>query len=162
MQAGTDILKTHDGEKVDEKKYRGLIGKLLFVANRSRPDVLFGVIALSQFSSDPTLYHWNMLLQILEYLYTTIEYHVNLSDADECNLIGFSDASWASYSVDRKSFSGHIFFLGNIPLCWKCTKQKCVALSTMEAEVIALSEAAKVAKWLKEILEEIKKWAYLK
>lgn len=38
---------------------------------------------------------------------------------------------------------------------WACRKQTCVALSTAEAEFIALAEAAQEAVWLKLLLQEL-------
>jgi hypothetical protein len=69
--------------------------------------------------------------------------------------LGFCDASFAADQDDRKSTSGYIFFLSNGPISWQSVKQSTVALSTMEAEYIALSEAAKEAKFLRHLLSTI-------
>lgn len=53
-------------------------------------------------------------------------------------MVGYSDASWGSDRDDRKSMSGYFVTIGDIPISWRCVKQKSVALSTMEAEFIAL------------------------
>ena len=44
-------------------------------------------------------------------------------------IIGYSDADWASDVGDRKSTSGYIMFLlGGAAITWKSSKQACVAL----------------------------------
>ena len=53
------------------------------------------------------------------------------------NLIGYSDSYWAGDRVDRKSTSGTCHFLGRSLVCWASKKQKCVSISTIEAEYIA-------------------------
>ena len=57
----------------------------------------------------------------------------------DCNLHGFSDANWDV----RFSTSGWVVFWQNAAIAWGSRQQKCVALSSCEAEIIALSEAAK-------------------
>lgn len=56
-------------------------------------------------------------------------------------LIDHADASWAEDQADRKSNSGYIFKLFGGLISWACRKQTCVALSSMEAEYVALAEA---------------------
>lgn len=69
-------------------------------------------------------------------------------------LIGYADANWAENRIDRKSNSGYVFkFLDGV-ISWSCKRQKCVALSSTEAEFIALSEASKEAFWIRCILED--------
>ena len=60
----------------------------------------------------------------------------------------FSDADWAGDVNDRKPTSGFLSVLNGGPLTWKSKKQSCVALSTSEAEYIALSGAAQECIWL--------------
>ncbi len=49
---------------------------------------------------------------------------------------------------DRKSTSGYLFQMSGGALTWKSKKQDCVALSTAEAEYVALSSAAQESVWL--------------
>ena len=74
--------------------------------------------------------------------------------------VGHSDSDWAGPLTDsRKSVSGHVFLLGNTPILWKSRKQTCVALSSNEAEYIAASEAAREAKWLRGLLDDMNLYA---
>ena len=68
---------------------------------------------------------------------------------------GYSDSDWASDHSTRKSTSGFIFMLNGGPISWRSKKQATVALSSTEAEYVALTLAAKEATWLRLLLTEI-------
>ena len=70
--------------------------------------------------------------------------------------IGYSDADWAGDFEDQKSTSGYIFNLCRGVISWRSKKQSCVALSTAEAEYMALASAAQEAVWLQRLLSELK------
>lgn len=69
--------------------------------------------------------------------------------------MGFADADWANDLSDRKSYSGYAFFLGGSAFSWTSAKQSVVAMSSTEAEYVALSTAAKEAVYLRRLLLEI-------
>lgn len=70
-------------------------------------------------------------------------------------LVGFTDSDWAGCLDDRKSTSGYIFFLGSAPISWCSKKQVVVALSSSEAEYIAVTGAACQAVWLRRLLADL-------
>ncbi len=74
---------------------------------------------------------------------------------EENQIIGNSDASYAEDRKDRKSTSGYLFIKSNGPISWKSKKQPIVSLSSMEAEYIALTAAAKEAIWLSKLELEL-------
>lgn len=90
----------------------------------------------------------------LRYLGNTIKYrlHYNCNDSD---IKIWSDADWASDTDDRHSFTGTVVALGRNIVDWRASKQKCLAMSTMEAEYVALSNAVKDASWLKMFIKEL-------
>ena len=69
-------------------------------------------------------------------------------------LSGFSDSDYAGNETS-KSTSGFVFFSAGSPIAWATRRQTTTALSTSEAELIALSEAAREAAWLRKIFSEI-------
>lgn len=71
------------------------------------------------------------------------------------DIIGYSDADWAGDKSDRKPTSGSVFMMNNGPINWCSKKQTSVALSSTEAEYMALTLAAKEATWLRLILTEL-------
>lgn len=71
------------------------------------------------------------------------------------NLIGYSDADWAGDMDDRHSTSGNVFSLACGAVSWLSKKQATVALSTAEAEYVALSTATQEAIWLRRLLADM-------
>lgn len=61
--------------------------------------------------------------------------------------MGYTDVDWAGDQIDRKSVSGHVFFLGVQPHFMGRKKQSCVTLSTMEAVLVSLARAAQEMHW---------------
>lgn len=133
--------------------YRSLLGCLMFIANRTRPDISYAVNILSQFQSNPGMAHWDALLKLLGYVKGTKNYQLKLT----CNkplLVVYSDADFAANRDDRTSLGGQLVLLGDSPIGWRTFKEKCVSLSTMEAEFIAMTEATKELMWYNNILGE--------
>lgn len=73
---------------------------------------------------------------------------------EESILCGYTDASWAENSKDRKSNSGYVIFLYGGIINWSCRKQNCVSLSSTEAEYVALAELCQEIIWIKELLKD--------
>ena len=86
--------------------------------------------------------HFKSLKRILCYLKETKEYSIKYSRKWNGETIhAFADANWANDKIDRKSVSGILVKLGynDSPIIWKSSKQKTVALSSCEAEYMALA-----------------------
>lgn len=154
-----DQCPKNEAEKQEMEKYpyRNVIGCLSFLASRTRPDISFAVNIFSQFQSNPGIVHWNLLLKLLGYVYQTRDLKLKLSNEtylNQLNINCFSDADFAANRDDRVSMGGLILFFGNVPIGWRAFKQKCVALSTFEAEFIALTEAAKELVWCIRVMQE--------
>jgi len=73
----------------------------------------------------------------------------------ENKLVGFSDADWAGDCDSRKSTSGFVFMYAGGPVSWGSKRQTCVALSTSEAEYVALSVTVQEGLWLHRMLNEV-------
>ena len=151
-------LKLPDGsdvkdDEIIDKPYRKLIGSLLYLSTHTRPDIAEAVGSLSRNLERPTREHWEAGMYLLRYLRGTIEHGI-VFEGDEANLIGYSDASWAS-TFDMRSVSGYVFKMNNAAISWRSRKQSVVALSSTEAEYVALAEAVKEAIWLKKLFIEL-------
>ena len=110
----------------------------------TRPDISWVITRLSQFLSKPLQCHWVALKHVLRYLKGTADYALCYRRCEKgLRLIGYSDSDWASSAEDRRSTSGYCYSLSESgPLIsWKSRKQPVVALSTCEAEYIALAAA---------------------
>ena len=127
----------------------------MYLAVSTRPDIAFAVNSLARFNSNPQKDHWTALKRVLRYLKGTINIGILYKQDDSDKCIGYSDADWAGDTSDRKSTSGYIFMFSGGPISWNSKKQKCVALSTAEAEYVALSGAAQECFWLRQLEKEL-------
>uniref|UniRef100_T1IVY9 CCHC-type domain-containing protein n=1 Tax=Strigamia maritima TaxID=126957 RepID=T1IVY9_STRMM len=147
----TTLGMCKDSELETEFPYRSLVGSLMFLASRTRPDILYSTIYLSQFNNHHSIKHIKCLLQILQYVVNTSNYCINLNNCKRESLYLYTDASWATNLVNSKSFGGYILYLGGSVIGWGCKVQ--YACSSMESEYTALSHAAREAYWVSCIFE---------
>lgn len=135
--------------------YRELIGSLMYAMLGTRPDIAHAIGFLSRFNNCATKVHFRIALKVLKYLKTTIDRKILYRYQGHTNLLGFVDADYATCKQTRRSTSGYIFYLNDGPISWKSMRQSVVALSSNEAEFISLTEAAKEATYLRNLLQEI-------
>lgn len=161
MSKGQVLSKGQSPSTEDERKemdqfpYRSLIGCLAYLAGKTRPDIAWAVNRLSQFQENPGRLHWNLLLRVLGYVWDTRKYQLNLSNiTGTLEIVAYSDADYAANLDDRTSCSGQLILVGGAPVDWRTIKQRCVALSTMESEFLALTETSKQLVWIKNIIAE--------
>ena len=120
----------------------------------TRPDICFAVGMVSRYQSDPGKEHWIAVKHIFKYLRRTRDYMLVFQD-ESLVPIGYTNSDFQSDRESRKSTSGYVFTLGGGAISWRSVKQSSIAKSTMEAEYIAASEAAKEAVWLKNFLLDL-------
>lgn len=138
-------------EEIESMKtvpYASAVGSLMYAMLCTRPDICFAVGMVSRFQSNPGLEHWTAVKHIIKYLKRTKDYML-VYQADSLMPIGYTDSDFQSDNESRKSTSGYVFTLDGGAISWRSVKQTCVADSTMEAEYVAASEAAKEAVWLR-------------
>ena len=144
-----------DSKLADVSKYQSAVGSLLYISQWTRPDIAFAVSNVAKFCSKPTEEHYTAVKRIMRYLKGTIDHGLLYPTNESQGFVGFSDADWAGDINDRRSTSGYLFKLGACTISWRSKKQVCVALSTAEAEYIALSAAAQESVWLNRLLNEL-------
>lgn len=74
---------------------------------------------------------------------------------DKKGLVGYVDADWASNIQDRKSYTDFVFKFADSAISWESRKQKTVALSSCDAEYMAVSDSAKEDIYLRNFLCEL-------
>ena len=136
--------------------YRSAVGSLLYAAVVSRPDISNSVREVSRFLHRPGPAHWNAVSQIFKYLKKTVNFKLAYNlDTSEPTLSGYCDADLAGDIDGRKSTTGYIFMFGGAPLSWRSSLQPTVALSSTEAEYMALTEATNEAISLRQLLADL-------
>ncbi|KAK2989631.1 hypothetical protein RJ640_002505 [Escallonia rubra] len=152
MSSSLKLDKDEKGKDVDIKRYRGMIGSLIYLT-ASRPDIMFSVCLCARFQACPKESHLIAVKRILRYLKGTHDLGLwfprNTSFFD---LIGYSDADYAGCKTERKSTSGGCQFLGHSLVSWSSKKQNSVALSTTEAEYMAVGACCAQILWMKQTL----------
>lgn len=167
MECGLKLLPASTSDSIiTPSTYQSLIGSLMYLVVSTRPDIAFAVATLSKFNAKPTALHFSAAKRLLRYLKQTqdlaLEYGaqrpirtINHYLLPTSGLHGFSDSDFAGDTEDRKSTSGYVFCLAGAAVSWRAKKQKLVALSTVEAEYIGYSEAAREGIWLQRLLSEM-------
>ncbi|XP_061706785.1 uncharacterized protein LOC133517468 [Cydia pomonella] len=142
-------------DRIPYQKYQNLIGSLMYLAVCTRPDITHAVSTLSQFNTFYREEHWIGAKRVLRYLKGTKSRGiVNFKRCSADRFIqGYSDASHGG-DEDRKSWTGYTFLAQGAAVCWQSIKQKTIALSTAEAEYVALSEAAREAIFLRMLIAQ--------
>ncbi|KAK9738940.1 Zinc knuckle [Popillia japonica] len=153
FEKGQAQVKHDEDAVIEEKPYRELVGCLSYLTLNTRPDICAAVNYYSRFQSLPTESHWKGLKRILRYLCGTMNLGLFYGKTEKNILVGYADSDWAS-DTSRKSTTGYLFKVFGSTVCWQTKKQSSIALSSTEAEYVALAMAATEFVWLKNLLKE--------
>ncbi|WVZ58420.1 LOW QUALITY PROTEIN: hypothetical protein U9M48_008696 [Paspalum notatum var. saurae] len=153
MSTNTVLDADEDGEAMDQKEFRGMIGSLLYLT-ATRPDIQFAVCLCACYQASPRTSHRQAVKRIFRYLKFTPELGLWFSLGSSLSLRGFSDADHAGCRIDRKSTSGTCQLLGTSLVSWSSRKQATISLSTTEAEYIAAASCCSQFLWMKATLSD--------
>ena len=137
------------------QQYQSIIGSLLYIMLGTHPDISYAVIKMAQFTSNPSSDHINKAKQIICYLGSTPDLSLVFDGSSDKGIIAFCDSDWASDKIKHKSQTGYFFQLAGASISWQSCAQKTIALSSTEAEYMALCDCCKQAKWIKTLLSEL-------
>lgn len=144
-----------EGREMAGVPYQSLVGCLLYIAQCTRPDIAFAVNDVSRFNTNYGRAHWMAAKRILRYLKATIDFKLRYSKSTCSSLVGYCDSDWASDVDKRRSCTGYMFKLSNGAITWDSKRQATVALSSTEAEYLAISWATREAIWLQSFGREL-------
>ncbi|KAE9311163.1 hypothetical protein PF008_g20274 [Phytophthora fragariae] len=146
-----------DRAEMQSRPYRSLIGCLLYITTCTRPDIAYLVTQLSRCLENPGLQHWRAAILVLRYPKTTREHGIVYQGCDDVTVEAFTDADWGSNIDDRRSVSGVMVMMGNAPVVFKSKFQRTVALSSAEAEYMALSICLQEVLWTRVMMKDMGK-----
>ena len=156
VEIGTKLVKAKNRDNlVDQELYQTAVGSLFYLSTKTRPDIAYAVGNVNHFFSKPTQINWIAVKRIVRYLNGTPGFGLLYLAND--NIAGFSDRDWAGDHDDQKSNSGFVFMMSGATISWNSKRKTCVALSTAEAEYIALAKAAQESIWLQQLLIDMRK-----
>jgi len=164
-EPGQILLKSASGllETRAQRKYRSVLGKLLHLMRWSRPDILNAVRELSKFMMEASPSHYKAMIRCMDYVVSTANKGLILKPIKHpmMEVVGVTDANYATDADSRRSVSGYLVFLNGAPVSFKSVQQKVVTLSTTEAELYVITQGAQemlfVLKVLESIGQEVKK-----
>ena len=179
-----DTEQQKQWETVAGFKYRNATGELIFAMITCRADIAFPIIKLTQFNSQPSLCHYDAVKQVFRYLNATIEDgltvwrpkpqrtlpqtnpptvefdthspHIPIESKCSTTAYAYTDSDLAGDTLTRKSVSGVTIMFGGAAIVYKAILQRTVALSSTEAEFYALTEAGKLALYIRHVLSDLK------
>ncbi|KAK8916316.1 hypothetical protein KSP39_PZI023164 [Platanthera zijinensis] len=151
--------KTHEEmEDMVKVPYASAVGSLMYAMVCTRPDIAQAVGVLSRYMAKPGKEHWNAVKRVFRYLRGTSNYSICYEGAETgrvLNVVGHVDSDWGGDLDSRKSTSGYVFTLFGGAVSWMSRRQGVVALSSTEAEYMALTHASKEAIWLGRLCGEL-------
>ncbi|XP_070007011.1 secreted RxLR effector protein 161-like [Nicotiana sylvestris] len=148
IDTATQLDMDESGSSMNQTMYRGIIGSLLYLT-ASRLDNVFSMGLCARFQSNPKESHLKVSIRIPRYLKGTQDPILYYTSGDNFNLIGYADADYADYLVDRKSTSGIAHFLVSCLISWGTRKRNSVAFSTVEVEYIVAASCCAQPLWIK-------------
>jgi hypothetical protein len=130
-------------------EYAQVVGMLMYLSCNTRPDIAFAVHQVARFTHRPKRSHEEAIKRICRYLQGTKEKGIMFTPTGKFDLDCYVDADFAGlfgYEDDQdpvcvRSRTGYVLIFGGCPLLWSSKLQTEIALSTMEAEYIALSQS---------------------
>jgi len=167
METGVRLSREDEASSKEEKDemrqrpYRELVGSLSYLANTTRPDIMFAANVLSRYNANPGKTHWKAAKHTLRYLIGTSNLGITYAKSGK-PLHAYVDSDWGGNIDNRRSCTGLALILGGGPINWKSKQQKSVALSTMEAEYMALLEVVKEVIYTRRLLNHMVGSTYVK
>jgi hypothetical protein len=147
-----DVRESPALNEADKSRFHTLVAKLLYLAKRSRPDILLAVSFLTTRVTCSTVDDESKLTRVLKYLNGTQHLGICLTASSPIKVQAFIDASYGVHA-DGKSHSGLCITIGSGPIIAKSSKQRLVTKSSTEAELVAESDFASDALVSKAFLE---------
>ena len=121
----------------------------------TRPNIANAVRAVARYANKPREVHWSTAIAILNYVFGTNDFGATFQGGRGLELVGFANADYASKAADRRSVSGGAVMCAGACVSWFSRTQKCVTLSTTEAEYVALRDNVKEAIFVRYVWSSI-------
>jgi ATP-binding cassette subfamily B (MDR/TAP) protein 1 len=143
-----------DIEYMSKVLYCSVVGSLMYVMVCSRPDLSYAMSIVSRYMSNPGKEHWRAVQWIFRFLRGTADHCLQFGRTAK-GLIRYVDSDYAGDLNRRRSLTDYVFTVGSCAVSWKAVLQPVVALSTTEAEYMAIVEACKELICLKGLYVEL-------
>jgi len=133
-------------------RYMVKLGKIMYaVSTGTRPDLCYSVNMCARTATFPTEAMEARLDEALVYAGQTAADGIIFGACEDATLTGYSDSDWHV----THSTSAHCIMFGSACVCYGSRRQKCIAMSSTEAEIIAASQAALEILYLRTLAREM-------
>ena len=141
---------------LEYQRFRTVLGKVMWLM-QERGDVCFATKEIARDMSCPTQQSWESLKRAVRYLrLCNREQVLTTKGVVKPEVLDvFTDSNWASAGNDRKSTSCGAIVVGSFPLLFYSRTQSVIALSSGEAELLALTSGLQEAKGVHTLLTEL-------
>nr|GEU45186.1 ribonuclease H-like domain-containing protein [Tanacetum cinerariifolium] len=153
MVEKSKLDKDLQGKAVDPTHYHGMLSTLMYIT-ASRPDLTFNVCMCARYQEKPTKKHLHAVKIIFKYLRGTVNKGILYSKDSSIDLTAYADANHAGCQDTRRSTSGSMQLLGDRLVSRSSKRQKSEAISSTEAEYIALSGCCAQVIWMRSQLTD--------
>ncbi|GJT79630.1 retrovirus-related pol polyprotein from transposon TNT 1-94 [Tanacetum coccineum] len=153
MVGKSKLDKDLQGKPVDPTHYRGMICSLMYLTS-SIPDLVFVVWMCARYQVKPTEKHLHAVKRVFRYLKGTIDMGLWYSKYSCITLTAYADVDHVGCQDTRQSTSESAQFLGDKLVSCSSKKKKSTAISSTEAEYIALSGCCAQILWMRSQLTE--------
>ncbi len=161
-----------EGDPPIQHPYRELVGALSYMSMTTRPDIAYFTSQLAKVQANPGIKHWKLAKYVLKYCITTMSHGITYQ-AKGRQLEYYVDASWADVEPNyimkgkekyldpddkdaRRSSYGYVGIYASGPISWAARVHKGRrALSTMESELIAATEAGKDIVHIRQLMSDM-------
>lgn len=127
----------------------------------TRPDLAYALSIVSTKLDSPTQTDWIAMKRVYRYLKGTTNYGLLFQkNYKEKKLQVFSDSDFAGDPITRRSRTGIVSLHLGAAISWLSQRQRCVILSSTEAEYVAANEGTKELVWLRYLLNKVTKISY--
>ncbi|GJR61585.1 hypothetical protein Tco_1503747 [Tanacetum coccineum] len=160
MQPNVDLRKSQGPSTPAEVKrmkgvpYASTVGSIMYDVRCTRLDIAFSQNLTSRYQQNPSESHWIAVKNILKYLRNTRDMFLVYGgdSTTELSVTCYTDASWETNRDDLRSQTRVVFVMNKGAVDWKSSKQSTTAMSSMEVEYIAATEAAMEAIWIRKFI----------
>ena len=136
------------GEDMKSVPYAPTVGSLMYAMVATQPDIAHAVGVVNRFMHNPGRSHWNVVKHVFRYLVGTKDHGILFGLDKTSSVVSYTDSNFVDCVESRKSTTGYCFKFSNGAISWKSKLQEGTTTSTIEAEYVAASDAAKEALWL--------------
>ncbi|KAL4590248.1 hypothetical protein LXL04_003174 [Taraxacum kok-saghyz] len=148
------LITETDMEYMTRVPYSSAVGSLIDAMICTHPDLAYAVSMVSRYMANPRKEHWKSVQWIFRYLRGTSSMCLHFGQSTT-GVLGYVDSDHGKNLDKRRSITGYVFTLNGCAISWKAQLQSTVALSSTEAEYMAITEAIKEDIWLKGLFEEL-------